>query len=876
MHPLALGRNARARLGGAVRALLDVPGLEGVPDAVRLAVLVLASRTPSETGVVEIRTSELGRWLGLSASYTASNVVPVLRRSGVVSVDTAEGEFGQDDGLECRVLPLWAAQDMVGHPLNLSKRELAVLLRLLEAVMAPGWTHRDGRVTPAGLLGSRTGRGAPTDRLALLLLVLEARETGRVRLCGGTVDTKRGRPAVTLARLLGCKAAAGERVLERLEDRGLVRRVRVQTASDLAHRTRLMVPAVAAAHGRAVAGGVREDRTEARKPDFSDPDGAAGAGEMPEAGTEPQVSGVPVTDEADVAEPDAAATLHTDHPGVVAEVGESADVGGFSGYGREGSGDLPGRAGAREGRTSDRARRLALAGGSGGPLRGEQQTPSPCPQHTGSEQAADAAWAGTGRDAAAELLAGMGGCSGGGLRGRGPRPRSDLRVALAPVEVLWDRLKGRGSRGVVEKAARRELRRVADWLGEDRAEQYLAERLTRRLTAQRGRAFGVKDPVGWLLGRGLPRHSDCGDLRCDEGVLMHTGAACALCEDVVLDLRGRRRRVAAEVEAGLPGATSAQQREVFEDRLREVVAADAARCRARRREQEAQAAASQARAAEVRARREVQEAARRTMPCAQCGMPRAGGLCPVCREHRETEKLIEQAVAFVAGGCADLDDPDLASALVASAETEARTRIQDACAQLKATGGTEVTIALAGRGTAELIAHEYRATALRTLGCGPRAEAEARSAHAAQLRRRHLHPCAEAAEQAAEQAAAEARSRAAEHLLAQRATAWLTARTQGPDMTPELQERSAAYEAGAARARAAAAAHAEQDSTVRPGMDLLARPEPDAMKAAAEAEETARLRAQIATQLPGLAAWTATHHGVIYDMPAHPAAGSGS
>ncbi|MFI7103225.1 hypothetical protein ACIBK8_28195 [Streptomyces sp. NPDC050161] len=96
----------------------------------------------------------------------------------------------------------------MGHPLNLAKQEFATLLRLLEAVMAPGWTRRDGRVTPAGLLGTRTDRGAATDRLALLLLVLEARESGRVRQCGGAVGTKRGR-AAAVARLLGCTASAG-------------------------------------------------------------------------------------------------------------------------------------------------------------------------------------------------------------------------------------------------------------------------------------------------------------------------------------------------------------------------------------------------------------------------------------------------------------------------------------------------------------------------------------------------------------------------------------------------------------------------------------------------------------------------------------------
>lgn len=352
-RPLALGRSARVRLRAAVRALLDLDGLDGVPDAVRLAVLVLASRTPSETGVVKIRTSELGRWLGVSASYTASEVVPRLRRSGVVSLDTAEGEYGQDEGLECKVLPLWAAQDVVGHPLNLAKKELATLLRLLEAVMAPGWAHRDGSTTPAGLIGTRTGRGAATDRLALLLLVLEARETGRVRQCGGTVDTKRGRAAATVARLLGCTASAGERVLERLEERELVLRVRLKTGSGMPNRSRLMVPAVAAAHGRTVPDDVQEDRTEAQKPEFSDPDNAAGPGEAPELGKESQVSAVPVTDVADVAEPDVAAALHSDHPHLVTAVGPPQLSCGSSGEGRGGEGRRPERVCVREDQAVD-------------------------------------------------------------------------------------------------------------------------------------------------------------------------------------------------------------------------------------------------------------------------------------------------------------------------------------------------------------------------------------------------------------------------------------------------------------------------------------------------------------------------------------------
>ncbi|WP_459250091.1 hypothetical protein [Streptomyces youssoufiensis] len=360
-------------------ALLDVEGLQGVSDAVRLAVLVLAARTPSETGEVKIRTSELGRWLGLSASYVASAVLPALRRSGVVTVDVAEGEFGQDAGLKCRVLPLWAAQDMVGHPLALAKKEFATLLRLLEAVMAPGWAHRDGRVTPAGLLGTRTGRGAATDRLALLALVLEAREDGRVRQCGGRVDTKRGRAAATVARLLGCTATAGERVLERLEERGLVLRVRLRTASGLAARSRLMVPAVAAAHGRTPGDDVQEDRAETSGPVFSDPDVAAGPVQAPEPKLEPHFSGVLVAGEAEVTEPDVAAALHTSHPHLVTPVVSLQLSRGFSGEGRGAEGRRPERAGAGAG-----AERREVAddgptavGGDRSALRAERTPPAP-------------------------------------------------------------------------------------------------------------------------------------------------------------------------------------------------------------------------------------------------------------------------------------------------------------------------------------------------------------------------------------------------------------------------------------------------------------------------------------------------------------------
>ncbi|WP_457469793.1 hypothetical protein [Streptomyces sp. TE4109] len=548
-----------------MRALLDTDGLDGVPDPVRLAVIVLASRTPSETGEVEIRTRELGRWIGLSKSRTASEVVPALRRSGLVSVETLEGEFDQPAGLRCKVLPLWAAQDVVGHVLNLEKKGYSTLLRLMEAVMAPGWAHRDGRVTPAGLLGTRTGRGAATDRLALLLLVLEAQETGRVRLCGGTVDTKRGRLAATLARLLGCSAGAAERVLERLEERDLVRRVRLRTGSGLANRTRLMIPAVAAAHSRAGAGAVREDRLQAPDPVLSEPDVTAVQSEAPGSEEDPQVSGVLVMDEADVAEPDVAAALHTDHPYLVTPVSPLSLSGGCSGEGRGGSGDLPDRACVRE---------------DGGPLRGEQRKKAPS---ISSKKPGHGPVPGAGR--------------GRQQRGRVPLPPEDLRTVLAPVDLVWARLERPAARRLVEAAARSELGKVVGFAGRADAPQILADRLARHLENQMRLGRPITDPVGWLIGLALPQRQQCGDVRCDDRVLLGSGQDCPHCTEKQDDRRDQRRAVAAAIDAAMPGASETERRAATEQQLHQNVTARAwAREHEREHHRARQATAAQARA----------------------------------------------------------------------------------------------------------------------------------------------------------------------------------------------------------------------------------------------------------------------------------------
>ncbi|WP_229883931.1 hypothetical protein [Streptomyces omiyaensis] len=764
-----------------MRALLDAAGLDGASDAVRLAVLVLASRTPAENGVVKIHTSELGRWIGMSASYTASEVVSGLRGSGVVSVETEKGEYREDIGLECKVLPLWAAQDVVGHPLNLAKKEYATLQRLMEAVMAPGWKHKDGRVTPAGLIGTRTGRGAATDRLALLLLVLEARETGRVRQCGGTVDTKRGRAAATVARLLGCTASAGERVLERLEARELVLRVRLKTGSGMPNRSRLMVPAVAAAHGRTVADDVQEDCEEDLGPVFSDPDVTAGPSEVLEVAAEPQVSGPSVTDEADVAEPDVAAALHTDHPHLVTPVVDLSVSGGFSGEGRGGEGRRPGRACVREDQAADGESAVAGSGSlvaGVAPLRGEKPTKSPVDEQ---EQAG-----GVAAGAGARLTVVGGGKT--RQQGRSELPADlDLRVALTPVSWLWTKLNRWQQDRVVEaaKAELAQLRQVLEWAGQ--APSALAARLTSRLEETGGEAL-IARPYGWITRRGLVRRPSCSDVRCDDGARLDTGADCDNCANILHSRRAWRVRIAAEVDQELPGLeTDARYREI-EARMRrhaEAEAADFVARQAEARERAAQCAAAraeaEAQALVERERAAAEAAARQAVACADCGRERSAGLCEACDHRRQTKVLIGEAGLLAATWSADPADPVAVAAVVA----EVRTAIEDAIAAswaqfqqitdpaaLAAAGPDAVEDAAAHNAflTAESAAAEYRHEALVMLGRSTEAQAEASKAYTTELAKPWFQamPDSDDAQRAAAEAAAKAQTRTGEHLLAVR------------------------------------------------------------------------------------------------------------
>ncbi|MFZ3562805.1 hypothetical protein [Streptomyces sp. BH055] len=652
-HPLSLGRDVRARLRGAVHALLEAPGLEGVSDSVRLAVLVLASRKPAEADEVLIRRKELGRWIGL-AKRTVSSVTSGLRGSSVATVETEEGEFCQADGLRCEVLPMSGARRVIGHPLALSKKELALFQQLMEAVMGPGWTHRDGRVSPAGLIGARSGHGAATDRLALLLLVLEARENGHVRLCGGTVDTHTGRAAATLARLMGCTPAGAAGILKRLENQELVFRPRAGTGSNLKQRTHLVVPAVAAAHGHTRAALVREGRVQAPKPVFSDPAVTARPSEPPAPDAQPQVNGVPKPRKADFADPAATAPLHTDHSHLETWAVPPTVRTGFSGEADQWSGDLPGRACGRE----------------DGPLRGEQPKESP---------ADDRAERGS-RAAAAT------GCR--------PKPVRPVRtqqhrraalpadpalwVALEPVAGLWEQLSG-GQQDLVEEATKAELKQMSGLLVQpEAAPRLLAGRLTDRLQETGGPAL-VKRPFPWLIRRGLVQRQACTDPRCDDSIRLDSGGDCDTCHTVIDLKRARRARAAARIDKDLPDLPDSERRQVLEEQLREAVAAEADEAVRRHaqvaieRAERAQAhKAAREQAERDRAAAVAADAARQAESCRTCGAPNAAGHCELCSGHESVQRLVTDAVDLAVAVRADLPDPAGTRTLLEQCESDTR------------------------------------------------------------------------------------------------------------------------------------------------------------------------------------------------------------
>ncbi|MEH0449869.1 hypothetical protein QA811_41455 [Streptomyces sp. B21-102] len=782
--PLRLGRKMRLRLLAAVQALLSDPSIAGLKDAAKLAAVVLYAKSRAPKGEKDdnqtsIWGAELGRWLGMTESTVHHKVLPPLRGTDALHTQVVRDSKRHPTGLNCLVMPLWNARKSGGaaHPLALSKAELATLLHLIEALFGHGWTPEDKEPTPPGLLAGRTGKGAATDRLGLLLMVLNTRASGWLQLCGGSVKKKEGRGAATLARLLGCSPSGARKVLSRLTEAGVVARQRKSTATRMKGRGKVMLLPVARAYGRSLAS---VEAVQWPDPVFSArPDGACGdhapAGVTGALGAT-GICGAEETGEAGNQERPDGAELHAVHAPVVTPVVLPQLSCGFSGEGRGGEASRPERVCVREDQAADGEIAVAASAppvAEGGPLRGEKPKESPVDERGGRRAAGGrpkaVGWEKAQQPRRVGLPADLG-----------------LRVALGPVSGLWKRMSG-WQQDQVEAAAKAEVKRLAGLLEQpEAAARLLADRLTDRLEETGGEAL-VDRPYPWLIRRGLVQRQACSDRRCDDGIRLDTGGECENCGNVIHIRRARRAKIAAQIDRELPGLADGERRRVLEERLREqaaIEAEDLVRRREKARAEQARRDAARE-AAQERAEREREAAAaadavRQALPCEDCGQDQAAGLCEACDHRRQTETLVGEAGLIAAAWSADLTDPGT----VAAATAEARTAIGNSIAtawqeflQITDMAALEAdpeaaadAYAFAAFQSAQQAVQEYQDNALAMLGRTEEAEAEARRAYKAEQGRPWFqhHPNGADAIAAATKAADAARERAAQYLLAKR------------------------------------------------------------------------------------------------------------
>jgi hypothetical protein len=125
----------------------------------------------------------------------------------------------------------------------------------------------------------------------------------------------------------------------------------------------------------------------------------------------------------------------------------------------------------------------------------------------------------------------------------------------------------------------------------------LADRVARRLEDQLRLGGPIKDPVGWLIGKGLPQRQECGDRLCDDRMLLDSGRSCPRCEDRQASSRAQRHAVTAAVDDAMPYAPEAERRMAVDRQLHETVTSRAwAREHEWQRVRARQAAAAKARA----------------------------------------------------------------------------------------------------------------------------------------------------------------------------------------------------------------------------------------------------------------------------------------
>ncbi|MER6399347.1 hypothetical protein ABT263_25370 [Kitasatospora sp. NPDC001603] len=485
----------RERLRTAVYALLRAPEAANLTDIDHvLRIVTLAKSQLARTCATTSAAPELGRWLGVSASAIHQSLDRQRRASTLITRQRFR-EAGTVQGLFVGV-PQQIEVARVGdrqHPLALDRPTLATLLRLVERLFAPGWRHRDGRVTPPGLLASRTGRGAPTDRLALLLLVLEARPDGRVRLCSGRV-CKRGRAATTLARLMGngCTPAGAAGILQRLQSAGAIQLVRRETSSRLRQRGGIVVPAVA--QDWATMKAARRRAAASRRDTAAPPTRPR----RRRGGTSPQVAEPGPAGGAEFPDNSAADTLHAshaDHPGADGQ----ADVAvGVSGEAETGVPTVAGGARAQASKTSTVRSRPGATPAGTAVTSGHRRAEAALPQLSMSTAAY--------------------------------RVLHEVAVLL-PLMTAWEQREAARAAGAAVREVTGDVGRVA-----------------RRLRFRFASAGSIASPYGWLVRIGLRRASDCGRVECESGIDVVTGLECVACGYLVEGAISRSRRASERAE----------------------------------------------------------------------------------------------------------------------------------------------------------------------------------------------------------------------------------------------------------------------------------------------------------------------------------------
>ncbi|MDH6129367.1 hypothetical protein [Kitasatospora sp. GP82] len=784
--PLLLGETMRVRLQTAVRALLEDESVAGLPDVARAAAVVLFAKGGVKRAHVRTWSGELGRWLGVGVSTISHRVLPPLRARGAIKTWVETDDDGHPVALDIVLQPVWQvrrAKDK-GHPLALTRRELATLLRLVEALFGPGWEPKGKPAIPAGRLAERRGPGAAAERLALLLLVLSCRETGWLRLAPGSLRSPElGRGAATLALLMRGQASPADarhlrvglvtagRLLDRLEMGGLVA-VERDGEGELTGRVRLLPVAERHAAVRAVgkpvtgekarqgekrgmrlvkpapapaclgSGGVEVPGTASS----SAAHGAEGDLEAPESLAEPlaglRTAEMPAGE--GVSAEVGGADVHTLHASGVAVGGCVDEVAGSSGACAVGvTQHGPERACARE--IEHAADLPEQADGDAGacPLRGEQHNPTN--QHHQEQPEREGF-----RAPAVDL------------------PKNpDLAWALAPVADLWQRLERPSTRKFLLKHAGLALDAIAVWTGREHAPKVLADRLAYRRERQRRQGNPtISAPVAWMLERGLPQEQECRHPACDNGVRLDGERECTTCDLRVEDRRSTRRSVIRQVVRDLPGATFEARQGAIEDALRGHATSRAAvQAEADRRTAEAQAR-WEAQRPEREARAAEAERARVAVPCADCGAEQAAGLCTRCGWQREIAVSVHAAIDLVLATQADLGSRasvrkvwQVARDELQARRTHARTGLADPDGEI-------------ARGVVMLAMQhavgEFRQEALDHFAASEPAVREAEAAYDAVMRSRHRYPTEEAAEETAVLRAEQAQAQAATWLLKQR------------------------------------------------------------------------------------------------------------